>query len=574
MSIANHREVRSDASEQRFWGTLAVLAFSVVLVASVVWNIGHPYPQGWDETQYINVAHRDISSVRHTGIVGIIKSLLRLDPARPPGFRLVALPVTLLFGASPTILRLLSVLSLGACLLLVYLTAKRIAGPSSGAFATIFLGSSLAVVYASKNFGTEYALYLAISMMLYCLFRAWNIPRPATWEWVGLGLALGFGAWAKTSFFLIAAPLMTLVLLLSSTKAIAGPSPNFLIKAAGLGILIAAPWWLLNFRGALGFAEFSRNFVRQSLGPPSLETYVKWVTQFATAAIGLPLALLVLLLLLSTLLRKLVHLGGELDRVQILAIWVCLAGGLPLVFAQVMGINHNMRLITPSFIPLALVFGTLAQRTAWTRNRWLQIGAGTLLFLQLFVVASGLTKHLFNRNLDEEQWDWEPLRRICEVYHIQNPLIAHLGVGGSFSPPQIAYPWFVADEPVRVEWLWRYEQGKIDWQKVEDSINSSDVVLTAPDFIVAAPQYAADPKYKGNLDNQHNAELAQRMEANSRFMKPIRLKMGRYTQVEVLVFVRKPIVGSGNSGMPIPEILARYVRTDRISSRLEQPMDF
>jgi hypothetical protein len=35
-----------------------------------------------------------------------------LDPLRPPGFRLAALPITLLFGASPSILRLVSLLCL------------------------------------------------------------------------------------------------------------------------------------------------------------------------------------------------------------------------------------------------------------------------------------------------------------------------------------------------------------------------------------------------------------------------------------------------------------------------------
>jgi hypothetical protein len=32
MRVANHREVEADVRERRFWGTLAVLAFSVVLI--------------------------------------------------------------------------------------------------------------------------------------------------------------------------------------------------------------------------------------------------------------------------------------------------------------------------------------------------------------------------------------------------------------------------------------------------------------------------------------------------------------------------------------------------------------
>jgi 4-amino-4-deoxy-L-arabinose transferase-like glycosyltransferase len=531
MPLANHGEAETDLRERRFWGTVAILAFSVVLIATIAWGMRNPYPQGWDEALYVSFAHKDISSLKQSGIIGAIKSFLLLDPARPPGFRLVALPITRVFGDTPAILRTVSVFCLGISVLFVYLTARGIVGPSSGALAAIFLCLNLSIVNASKNFGTESALYLAISTMLYCLFRAWNTPQASTWQWVGLGAALGLGALAKTSFLLIAVPIMLLVLLLSCAEIIAGPSPKFLLKATGVALLLASPWWRLNFRPALSFANYAwKDYTRSSFGSPSLETYAKWLSTLWTSAVGLPLVVLTLLLLLSVLLKKYVHVEGRLDRLQIIAMWVCLLSALPLVVAQVIGNNHMMRLISPSFIPLAIAFGILAQRTRWAHVRLLQIGASVLVLLQLVVVVSGL--QLFAGKVDDEQWDWEGLRRISNGYHIRNPLIVHLGSCPSFGPPQIAYPWVRADEPVRVEWLWQHEQGEMDWQKVQNSLNSSDIVLTVP-------QYAADAGRKRDLDNRYNAELARRLEGNSRFLKPIKLKMGP-AQVEVLVFVRKP----------------------------------
>jgi len=541
MPLANHREAHTYLRERRFWGAVAVLAFSVVQIALIAWDMQNPYPEGWDEAQYVNFAHKDIVSVRHSGAVGALKSLLLLDTARPPGFRLLALPISWVFGDTPTILRTVSMLCLGISVLLVHLAVARIAGFSSGALAAIFLCSNLSVVSASKAFSTESALYLAISTMLYCLFRAWTAPQASTWQWVGLGAALGLGALAKTSFLLIAGPAMILVLLLSSAKIIAGPSPKFLLKAAGMALLLASPWWYLNFRAAMGFANYSwKEGTRSSLGAPSLEMYARWLSKL-TSEIGLPLVLLALLLLLSVLLKKHIPLGGRLDRLQVRALWVCLLSALPLVVAELLGNNHTIRLISPSFIPLAITFGIVAQKTRWTQVRFLQISAGVLVLFQLFVVVSGL--QLFARKIDDERgWDWEGLRRISKTLQITNPLIVHLGLGKSFCPPEIDYPWVRANEPVRVEWLWQYDRGEINWQEVENTVSSSDIVLTIP-------QFAADGGHQRTPDNHYNAELARRLELNSRFMKPIILKMGP-AQIEVLVFVRKPHAVTTNHQAP------------------------
>ena len=67
-------------------------------------------------------------------------------------------------------------------------------------------------------------------------------------------------------------------------------------------------------------------------------------------------------------------------------------------------------------------------------------------------------------------------------------------------------------------WLWRYEDGPLDWQKVMDATGKSDIVLTAP-------HYVGEVRNKEDLDNQHNAEFAARLSADPFFRGPIRLEM-------------------------------------------------
>src|SRR5260370_662734 len=117
--LANHRETETDLSERRFWGAVVVLAFIVVQIATIAWDIQNPYPDGWDEAQYVSFAHKDISSLKKAGVPGAIKSFLLLDPPPPPGFRLMSLPIALVLGVSPTILRTGSLSSLGVCFLFV-----------------------------------------------------------------------------------------------------------------------------------------------------------------------------------------------------------------------------------------------------------------------------------------------------------------------------------------------------------------------------------------------------------------------------------------------------------------------
>jgi hypothetical protein len=129
-----------------------------------------------------------------------------------------------------------------------------------------------------------------------------------------------------------------------------------------------------------------------------------------------------------------------------------------------------------------------------------------------------------------DQWDWSPILDLGNSCDVSTPSISYLGGGRSFNQAQIEYPWAVKGLTTDVTWLWRYEDGALDWQKVMDAAGHSNMVITAPSYI-------GKDADKENLDNQHNAEFVSHLSGEKQFRQPIHLCMGRFEPVEVLVFM-------------------------------------
>jgi 4-amino-4-deoxy-L-arabinose transferase-like glycosyltransferase len=542
----------SKASENKYWLFVTVFIISLVFIASIVWIFSHPYGTTWDETAYINKAYIDVQAFKEGGILGLAKSIMGFDRSRPPANRIFVLPITLTFGVSPILLRLISLFFWGISLVFVYLAGSLIAGATAGAFATIFLGLCPLIISSSIRFLTEFPLYLAISLMLYFLFKELNSHQNSFWNWIGLGIALGLGAWSKTTFAFVAVPIILLALLLSWCKMISRLRLNFLLKASGLGIILACPWWLFNFQFSLEKASrSSTKFVRHSFGEPSPVVWAQWLNAFTQSAIGTALTILTIAVLLTVLIRKITKHKTGINSIQTTAIRLCLAGILPLPLAQLLATNHNIRLISPSLIPLSIAVGIMAAATQWTKVRSLCAIALVAFCSQLFVTTVPLLQNTSSEfqilkskpflqdspatvMIRRQQFDWEQLRQTAKKHNLTNPHITYLGGDGEvFNIPQISYPWVKANEPVEVEWLWRYELGDIDWQTINKSIDSSDIVLVTPEY------KGYNPVNKDPLDNIHNAELIQQLQNDSQFLKPTLLKLGRFEPIEVLAFIHK-----------------------------------
>ncbi len=532
--------------KQNFWPIFAVLVIGLIVAASVSWILDHPFGISWDEAQYFNRVQEDVRIFDVGGFRALAKSFLLEDRVRPPAYRVLMFPFSYLLGFSPAKARFVSLSFFVISLLFVYLATRRIAGRAAGAFAVIFLCLCPEIIFPTIVFGTEYALYLSIAAMLYFLYAQCEGQEESPQNWIGLGLAFALGTLAKASFWMIGGPILLLSFIIGRKIGV-GPGSRFFFKSIVLGAIFALPWWILNARDAFWLASYARNYIRHSLGPPSFETWLRLLSSVAQSVIGVPLVILAILIIVSSTLGHFKSVDKRKNNIQKMALWVSFLSGVPLLFAILTGTNHNLRYITPALIPFAIGLGLLFDRTQKIHARFSVVISGMLFFIQLvMIMVPAVHPVVFPLHAKAsierppwlvmarlEQWDWNQLREAARGYGLEEPSVSFLGNGRAFNLAQIMYPWYVHMERVpKVKWLWRYEDGPINLDKIMDSINDSDIVLTAP-------HYVGEEADKQDLDNQYNDEFARRLGTDSEFEGPIRIRMGRFEPIDIAVFVNK-----------------------------------
>lgn len=524
-----------------------------LVVAAVRWMLDHPYGIHWDEALYFNNLLRDLHNLHSGSLRQLGSILIGGDVRRPPANLLLALPFVATFGFHTVIPRLVTFACWGVSGCLVYLTMRRMGSQPAAALAVLIFCLSPEVVSASIFFSTEGPFFIATGLMLYSASFYWSEEAQRPRVWIGLGLAIGVGLLAKSSFLLIALPAVTATMILFLRRhqwSLSAWSSFF--KAGALAFVVAAPWWIKNLGPALAYTKFAREQPRNSLGAPSLAVWAKWFFTIVVSLIGPALAILIgivgILAFRKLVLRKEIN----LDPAHRAALITCGFAILPLVALQLSGTNHLLRYLCPALIPFAIGVGILAEASGWIRSRQAFAISGVLAGIQLLMLVAPVAfpnqqpvdPGFYNGGLPWrmmvrfEQWNWKPLQEISQSCGLDKPKIAFLGMGRPLNPPQILYPWFVKGlspserngfyEPL---WLYRYEQGSFDWNQVMSSAELSDIVLTAPAFVGQATD-------RQNLDNEHNREFADRLAKDPLFQPPIHLQMGRFEPLEVLVFVK------------------------------------
>ena len=287
---------------------------------------------------------------------------------RPPAYRILSLPFLVVFGSHTASVRLLSVVCFGLSSAFVYLATRRIASPAAGAFAVLVFALSPEVVGASKWYSTEGPLYLATSGMLYYLFVSWTASTEDHRNWVGLGLAVGLGFLSKASFLVIALPALAFWSGVNRWGRLGFSSVISQRKAGLLALVVAGPWWVLNIKSLVPAVQDARGFVANSLGPPSLATYMNWLDTVFQCLVGHGVSILILLVAIAWLRKAIVKRETILDPLQRAALGVCACAGVPIVVAQLAGTNHLLRHISPAVIPLAIGMGVLSDKTGWARS--------------------------------------------------------------------------------------------------------------------------------------------------------------------------------------------------------------
>lgn len=537
------------APTRRIWPLIAAVPILVVIAAAICWSFGHPFGIHWDETIYLNDAGIDVQHLRSGMFVKLAGSMLK-SWARPPAYRVFALPFLALFGFHTVIARLVSLACYSLSSWIIYLATRRVAGRVASIFAVLVFALSTEVVVSSTFFSTEGPLFLATAGMLYFLLRYWSGTAGGKYNWIGFGLSIGVGFLSKASFALIAIPVLAFFLIDAHRNGLDQRVGSFLLRAGALAFAIAGPWWLLNFRSAFAYAGYARDQSRSSLGASLLATWAQWLGTVCLGLLGPAVSVLIVIVALAALQRRARSRKAILNPVQRTTLYACAFAGLPMVAAQLSGTNHLLRYLAPAVIPLAIAVGVLSDQSGWVRSKIAITLSSVLLLIQLAMIVAPVAL-ANNRPIDPglvngalpwrilvrfDQWDWRIVRDISRTCGIATPKIAYLGNGRAFNPPQIQFPWVVAGEAApEATWLWRYEDGPLIWEKVSNSVAQSDVVLTAP-------YYVGQLTDKQNLDNQHNAEFADLLSRDPRFRGPIRVEMGRFERVEVDVFLKKALV--------------------------------
>jgi len=539
--------MKKPLQDASFWALFAAGIVASVVVAAIIWSLHHPYGIHWDEAEYLSYSGVDVQRLWAGKILTVGGRILIKTFGRPPAYRILALPFLAIFGFHPATARLVSLSCFTLSAWFVYLTGRHVGGKVAGAFAVVIFALSPEVISASAFFGTDTSLYLATSALLYYVVVSWENSSEQRSRWMGLGIAIGFGFLAKTSFFLIACPLLAFWLIAGRYGWFGISSLARQKKAGALALLIAGPWWVLNANKAIDFVRFARGDVRNSLGSPSLLTWMRWSSTVVQCLLGHGVAIVIGLVLVACVYKVVILKEKILSRLQRAVVVAFICTGAPIVLAQLSGTNHLLRHISPAIIPLALVVGLLAEQSGWTCSL-----PGAAAFMLLFsaqlamLVAPVIFPNTHPIALEFpngirpwqtlvrfDQWDWTPLERVSQSCGMSSPSIAYLGNGRAFNGNQIDYSWILKGLPQpNVDWLWRYEDGAFDWPKLMNEADQNDIVITAPGYI-------GERVIKEDLDNQHNMEFAQHLSSDPLFQPPITLAMGRFEPVEVLAFVKK-----------------------------------
>ena len=538
--------------KDRCWFMLLAVTLFALLAAEIQWMLDHPSVVCWDEAHYFNTALSDQSALRNSGLRGLGLNILYSagddlsDRCRPPAYRVLAVPFYYFLGFRPTVLRLVSVGFIWLGLLLLYLTTRKFADRRCAVLSVLVCCLSPDLVWWSVLFYTDYPLFLASAGTFYFLVSSLTSRSASPRDWIGLGLSIGLGLLSKANFPLVAAPVLGFAMVAGRIRGLGGPSPSFAIKAGVVGLLVAGPWWWKNARLALMYARGARNFMWDSLGAPSIGTWISWLVSVVQGLLGHGVTTVIILIALAWIRKRFIRRDARLDSVQRTVLLACACAILPLVLLQLTGTNHLLRHLCPALVPLAIAVGLLAQVSGWSNSPTL-LGISALSILAQLsmlvtpvyhpnttVVSNGLVNGMLPwRGLARvDQWDWRPVQQLSRDFGYEEPRISVLGVGRNLGPPQVLYAWFVDGKlNTRADRLWHYEGRTIDWDRVMAAVRESDIVVTAPG-------YTGTNIGEDIVDNQHNSELAHRLEGSPGFSGPIRFWMGRFEPAEVDVFVR------------------------------------
>ena|GEM_PF-2874650 len=502
---------------QRVIVLVAAIAVLAVTLEAVVWMAANPLPSYWDEAGYYASTVHNTRLLRHFGLsrFGVAWNF---DPFRPPINVILPLPVSLVFQNSLLAMRLVSFAGFLAAALLAAFTVQRVTrSRESAALALMMLFASPILVQSTKMLGTEYPLLLAIAGVLFFGFATQH-----RFAWIGLGLAIGLGLLAKTSFVVILVPL--LVPVEDRRPRLSGQAGR--LSSTGfavlLGLLIASTWWIHNVATAIRFVLSSRKVVAHSLGPPwELHTFVRWCEAFARCVSGYGILAVIVIVVAFAQWRT-------IPRAFVLA---TSSSAFLLLIAGYSGTNHNPRWLAPAVFLLIVAAAAMASRLmpVLVALVVVQIIAMTA-FHKSTIVQSYVWRGVTEVMSPVEQWDFHPVKLFVDrTTHIQIPRIAVMGAGYQLNPANVEEAWLRDGVDALSRLVWREDY----------TLPNAVAYAASAQVVITAPEFRGDPTDAQPRVNGHNAEFARALTASGLFAGPFDIDVGVNEPARVAVFLRR-----------------------------------
>ncbi len=515
------RQATSDSPDhplRRLWIGAMLAAIAWVCVCQTAAIVTTRSGVFWDDVKYHNQFLLDKAALQSKPFHQVVGYYLTSDKERPPLHRLLMIPALLADVSDYSLLCMyMFVISL-LSVWLAYLLGKRVGGQVQGLLFAMLWALTNAYCQNTRMLMMEGACYLAMFGALYYMIRPTDAPRDGRRDWIWLGLIFGLGALSKLTYVAVMGPVFVVVLLMGRrSKPAFLLGPGQMLRAAGLGAAVAAPWWVMSRFHAIGYGFYASSFVRHSRGNGLWDKVVLYAKEVPAILIG-PAGAVLLGLAAVGGLFMLARRGKGWTGKQKFAVLAGLAGALPIVLMSFVGKNQNLRLIAPAAIPLCLALTTIFAGVSWRRSPiW-----GAMLLACFVWQGAGLARQDVLHRYDHgwgvrptSQISWDHLKALCDERQTPAPKIAYWGQLPTVNPPYLRMPWLLAGEIIdEPKWLWNSEDGELNWEELLKDIDSYDLVL-------AGPAYEGDPNENEPVNNAHNEEFFERMSRAPNFAAPV-----------------------------------------------------
>lgn len=248
------------------------------LITNIIWIARDTSPPLWDMA-----GHSARVFVFSDFITGFHpKAIWQYDTIYPPATYLVSAGATLLFGRTADGPQLSLLIYVVVALAATYgLGLEWLRSRGRAAFAVGLLASFPLAAHFSRLYDLDYPLMAVTAAAVYALVRSEGFLH-RRWS-LFFGALAGFGLLTKWTFFVfVSGPLIIEFFRHRAWRRTAN-----LVWAAGLVLLIAAPWYVIHIDDLLRSAEATRQNVfsvptENLFGPASIAFYINWLTRTLT----------------------------------------------------------------------------------------------------------------------------------------------------------------------------------------------------------------------------------------------------------------------------------------------------